>query len=217
MLYEAFLESKDIIKDDSNAPDISLSESAIVLDEINGSSYGFSYKEEAIILNTILEADDMSVLDEGVNMDMRDAFKLGRAKFKIEYKLARKAIKDGDDKEAKKHISELYKIVDKMEKDIKKFDKEQDVPSAIIGYFLGCLLFFFNHLHILAVALIPVAGGIASMVVAISEEIKLLVSFINDLRSAKEITPAQFNYYRQVMLKLTADLKMKIMKLKNAL
>ena len=188
------------------------------------------------------ESDEEDVIDiqEGANIDYREAFNKAKKEYKAQAKECKKYIKSKDYSKAKSCTKKMKSAIDDCEKVIKSVDSS--TGSAIFGYFASGLLEFAEMLFPLgligagttssalafkslmsdnlgkAVILGKIggtaigAGYIVAFVQSISIIVKTIQVFINDLKEG-ENAKNSLNLYRNTLLRYIKDMKKNIDKL----
>ena len=118
----------------------------IKLEEMQEADRIFEEEGEDIIKEAYMDlyiaenTEEDEVLEEGANLESREAFKTAKKEYKVSVKEIKKAIKAGDKEGAKKACKDAKASLEKTEKIIK--DTPSDAGSVILGYFATGILEF---------------------------------------------------------------------------
>ena len=174
-------------------------------------------------VSDIIDADlTPEAVTEGYNLDIRAIMKECKSKFKAAANECKKAIKKKDKEAAKAKIDEMNDILDTAIKSIKRLEADIDTKnttiSAIIGYFTSIFADMEYLCKCFLVCLIPFAGGIVGMVMAVKKLIENIKVLINDVKNydgeTKDIVKI-FNMYRTNTLSILEKLKSQVKSLES--
>ena len=168
--------------------------------------YDFTTENIDDTLDNIMD----EIMCEGTNLDIRRTFKQNMNEINKRMHTLKKLISSKKFAEAHKELSSIRALYVKLIDDIKNIGEDSTIGSDILGFWWwnicrGC--------RYTLVTLIPVVGIAAAIVLNIRDIIAQIIEVINDIKSHKgEITPAQFNLYKN---KLIIILKRKLAVLKK--
>ena len=146
-IYGSFRTTVKPVVEEETVPSFSLGE---MVDLQN------SLLESLLLLseNSVYMESDIESLEEGANLEYREAFKAAKKEYKEESKKCKSYMKAKDWSSAKTCTKKMRAALDKAEKEIKSIDST--VGSAILGYFAAGLLDFTK-------IIIPYAGLIVGV------------------------------------------------------
>ena len=109
-------------------------------------------------------------ITEGANLEYRNKFKALKKEYRVCVKEGKKALKSGNYAEARTKLAKMNTIMENVKKEIER--NADSLPQKIIGNFIAIIQLFVEGLLIFALALVPIVGGIGSLIISIRESEK---------------------------------------------